>query len=51
VLEATLEAAHPDGSLLVYSMTPEQCRWLPRNTLKEPSNVLSRRTTPCLRRL
>lgn len=28
VLEATLEAAHPDGSLLVYSMTKEQCRWL-----------------------
>ena len=28
VLEATLEAAHPDGSLLVYSMTKEQCRWI-----------------------
>ena len=28
VLEATLADAHPDGDLLVYSMTPEQCRWL-----------------------
>lgn len=44
VLEATLEAAHPDGALLVYSMTREQCRWLPRNTLKDQQNVLSRRT-------
>ena len=35
VLEATLEAAHPDGNLLVYSMTKEQCRWLTRNYLKE----------------
>lgn len=28
VLEATLEAAHPDGSLLIYSMTKEKCRWV-----------------------
>ena len=27
-LEATLSEAHPDGMLLVYSMTREQCRWL-----------------------
>lgn len=32
VLEATLSDAHPDGSLLVYTMTREQCRWL---SLKE----------------
>jgi len=30
VLEATLKDAHPDGDLLVYSMTREQCRWLNR---------------------
>lgn len=28
VLEATLEDAHPDGKLLVYTMTKEQCRWI-----------------------
>lgn len=28
VLEATLKGAHPDGDLLVYTMTREQCRWL-----------------------
>lgn len=27
-LEATLSEAHPDGMLLVYTMTREQCRWL-----------------------
>lgn len=27
-LEATLEAAHPDGALLLYTMTKEQCRWV-----------------------
>ena len=27
-LEATLKGAHPDGDLLVYSMTAEKCRWL-----------------------
>lgn len=27
-LEATLSDAHPDGALLVYTMTAEQCRWL-----------------------
>lgn len=27
-LKATLEGAHPDGSLLIFSMTREQCRWL-----------------------
>lgn len=31
VPEATLEGAHPDGSLLVLSMTKAQCRWLPEN--------------------
>lgn len=28
VLEATLEAAHSDGALLIYSMSREQCRWI-----------------------
>lgn len=28
VLEATLKDAHPEGDLLVYSMTKSQCRWL-----------------------
>lgn len=28
--EATLRDAHPDGDLLIYSMTPDQCRWLDR---------------------
>lgn len=27
-LEATLKDAHPDGDLLVYCMTREDCRWL-----------------------
>lgn len=27
-LEATLKDAHPEGDLLVYSMTKDQCRWL-----------------------
>lgn len=31
VPEATLEGAHPDGSLVVLSMTRAQCRWLPEN--------------------
>ncbi len=33
VLETTLKDAHPDGSLLIYTMNREQCRWL--NILKE----------------
>lgn len=28
VLEAALKDAHPDGELLIYSMTRSQCRWL-----------------------
>ncbi len=28
VLEGTLKDAHPDGDLLLYSMSSEQCRWL-----------------------
>lgn len=28
VLEATLKDAHPDGDLIIYTMTKEQCRWL-----------------------
>lgn len=28
VLEGTLKDAHPDGDLLLYSMSKEQCRWL-----------------------
>jgi hypothetical protein len=27
-LEAALKDAHPDGDLLVYTMTKDQCRWL-----------------------
>lgn len=34
-LEATLKDAHPDGDLLVYKMTADQCRWL---TLKDTNN-------------
>lgn len=29
-LEATLSDAHPTGALMVYTMTPDQCRWLDR---------------------
>lgn len=28
VLEAALKDAHPDGELLIYTMTRSQCRWL-----------------------
>lgn len=44
-LEATLKDAHPDGDLLVYCMTKDNCRWL---TLKDSPNELvqRRRTTP-----
>lgn len=34
-LEATLKDAHPEGDLLVYVMTKDQCRWL---NLKDRSN-------------
>lgn len=34
VLEATLKGAHPDGDLLVLTMTREQCRWLNHPNLK-----------------
>ena len=27
-LEATLEAAHPDGALLIYTLAREDCRWI-----------------------
>jgi len=27
-LETAIEGAHPDGALLIYSMTRDQCRWL-----------------------
>lgn len=27
-LEARLKDAHPEGDMLVYAMTPDQCRWL-----------------------
>jgi len=27
-LETSIQAAHPDGTLLIYSMTRAQCRWL-----------------------
>jgi RimJ/RimL family protein N-acetyltransferase len=33
-LEARIESAHPDGALLIYSMTPDQCRWLGLDTPK-----------------
>lgn len=38
VLETALKDAHPDGSLLVYSMTREQCRWLNIKLRKIPSH-------------
>ena len=44
VLEATLNEAHPDGQLLVYTMTKAQCRWLSRNYLKERRNGQTFRT-------
>jgi RimJ/RimL family protein N-acetyltransferase len=28
VLETRLKDAHPQGDLLIYVMTPDQCRWL-----------------------
>lgn len=34
-LETTIESAHPDGSLLIYSMTQDQCRWLGITVQKE----------------
>lgn len=34
-LEAVLTGAHPDGSLLIYSMTQTQCRWLGIPVAKE----------------
>lgn len=34
VLEATLKGAHPDGDLLVLTMTREQCRWLDHPKMK-----------------
>lgn len=44
-LEATLKDAHPDGDLLVYVMTKENCRWL---TLKE-RQYGKKRPTPSTR--
>jgi RimJ/RimL family protein N-acetyltransferase len=43
-LEATLNEAHPDGALLVYSMTREKCRWLSLS-VKESSLVKAQRPT------
>lgn len=40
-LEATLKDAYPEGDLLVYSMTPEQCRWI---TVKEDPHGKESRT-------
>ncbi len=40
VLEATLKQAAPNGDLLIYSMTRDQCKWL--NLRKK--NVETRRT-------
>lgn len=34
-LEATLKDADPEGDMLIYCMTPDQCRWL---TLKDAQN-------------
>ena len=34
-LEATLKDAYPDGDLLIYTMTPDQCRWI--HTFKDHS--------------
>lgn len=30
-LEATLSAAHPEGDILLYRITPDKCRWLRGN--------------------
>lgn len=35
VLEATLKDAHPQGDLLLYTMTREQCRWLDRPSIQQ----------------
>ena len=45
VLEATLEAAHPTGDLLIYSMTRSQCRWLST----DKKELLCRHQKPQLR--
>lgn len=37
VLEATLTNAHPDGDLLLYTMSKDQCRWIKQRNVKEPS--------------
>lgn len=34
-LETSIPDAHPDGTLLIYSMTRAQCRWLDIKVLKE----------------
>jgi RimJ/RimL family protein N-acetyltransferase len=36
VLETALKDAHPNGDLLVYSMTREQCRWINIPLRKSP---------------
>jgi RimJ/RimL family protein N-acetyltransferase len=42
VLEYAIQGAHPDGALLIYTMTPEQCRFIkgryarPVRQAKEP---------------
>ena len=34
-LETVIEDAHPDGHLIIYSMTRDQCRWLDIHVPKE----------------
>jgi len=33
--EAVIQGAHPDGDLIIYSMTKEQCPWLKIQLSKE----------------
>ncbi len=42
-LEATLKDAHPEGDLLVYVMTKDQCRWL---KIKDRTHGKAKSTRP-----
>jgi hypothetical protein len=46
VREATLREAHPDGDLLVYTMTKSQCRWLERRNDGQGFSTASRLRSP-----
>lgn len=43
ILEATLKDAAPNGDLLIYSMTKDQCRWL---NLRKPREQTKTTCTP-----